>query len=64
MMVITSDTYPARNSKAQKKIYIKIDQNKLVVWYSGGNKDLNNFSYDPVSRDLVLNCSDDSRNGS
>ena len=64
MMVITSDTYPAkRNSKAQKKIYIPHeDQNKLVVWYSGGNKDLNSkYSYDPVSRNLVLNCNDDSR---
>ena len=64
MMVITSDTYPAtRNSKAQKKIYSPHeDQNQLVVWYSGGSKDLNsNYSYDPVGRDLVLNCSDDSR---
>ena len=64
MMVITSDTYPAkRNSKAQKKIYIpQEDQNKLVVWYSGGNKDLNSkYSYDPVSRNLLLNCNDDSR---
>ena len=64
MMVITSDTYPAkRNSKAQKKIYIPHeDQNKLVVWYSGGNKDLDSkYSYDPVSRNLLLNCNDDSR---
>ena len=64
MMVITSDTYPAkRNSKAQKKIYIPHeDQNKLVVWYSGGNNELDSkYSYDPVSRDLLLNCSDDSR---
>ncbi len=64
MMVITSDTYPAtRNSKAQKKIYRPHeDKSKLVVWYSGGYKGLNSkYSYDPVSRDLVLNCSDDSR---
>ena len=64
MMVITSDTYPAtRNSKAQKKIYSPHeDKSKLVVWYSGGYKGLNSkYSYDPVSRDLVLNCSDDSR---
>ena len=54
MMVITSDTIQQQETlKLQKKIYSPHeDQNKLVVWYSGGNKDLNsNYSYDPVSRD-------------
>ena len=64
MMVITSDTYPAkRNSKAQKKIYNpNEDSNKLVVWYSGGSMAHNSkYLYNSVSGDLILNCSDDSR---
>ena len=64
MMVITSDTYPAkRNSKAQKKIYNpNEDSNKLVVWYSGGSMAHNSkYLYNSVSGDLLLNCSDDSR---
>ena len=64
MMVITSDTYPAkRNSKAQKKIYNpNEDSNKLVVWYSGGSMAHNSkYLYNSVSRNLLLNCSDDSR---
>lgn len=64
MMVITSNTYPAiRNSKAQKQIYNPyVDQNKLVVWYSGGKLAKNSkYTYNAEERNLVLNCSDDSR---
>lgn len=64
MMVITSDTYPAkRNSKAQKKIYKNSLKNGcFTVWYKGRNdllgKDKNYLFKD---NDLIVNSSDDSR---
>lgn len=64
MMVITSETYPAkRNSKTQKRLYAPNENsNKLVVWYRGGNKlQDSKYFYDPVKRELLLNCSDNSR---
>ena len=64
MMVITSDTYPAkRNSNTQKKLYKKTENtNEMAVWYSGGGLDQNEkFVYDSLNRDLKLKCSDDSR---
>ena len=62
MMVITSDTYPAkRNSNTQKKLYKKTENtNEMAVWYSGGGLDQNEkFIYDSLNRDLKLKCSDD-----
>ena len=37
MMIITSDTYPAkRNSNTQKKLYKENkNTNEMAVWYSG-----------------------------
>lgn len=64
MMVITSDTYPAkRNSNTQKKLYKHSNNgNEMVVWYSGGGLDQKNkFIFDSFHRDLKLKCSDDSR---
>ena len=64
MMVITSDTYPAkRNSNTQKKLYKNSENtNEMTVWYSGGGLDQDEkFLYDSVNRDLKLKCSDDSR---
>ncbi len=64
MMVITSDTYPAkRNSNTQKKLYKHNENiNEMTVWYSGGGFDQNGkFLYDSHNRDLKLKCSDDSR---
>ena len=43
MMIISSDTYPAkRNSNTQKKLY-KHNENssEMAVWYSGGGLDQN-----------------------
>ena len=64
MMIITSDTYPAkRNSNTQKKLYKHNENaNEMAVWYSGGGLDQNEkFIYDSLNRDLKLKCSDDSR---
>ena len=64
MMVITSDTYPAkRNSNTQKKLYKNSENtNEMTVWYSGGGLDQDEkFLYDSVNRDLKLKCSDDTR---
>ncbi|MDB2532949.1 hypothetical protein N9X26_03215 [Candidatus Actinomarina sp.] len=63
MMVITSDTYPAnRNTRFQKKIYSKVGSSNFIVWYKG-NKNLRNknLKYMLDDRDLLLDCSDDTR---
>ena len=63
MMVITSDTYPAnRNTRFQKKIYSKAGSSNFIVWYKG-NKNLRNknIKYMLDDRDLLLDCSDDTR---
>tara|TARA_Y100000389_G_scaffold203953_1_gene254244 strand:+ start:1550 stop:2455 length:906 start_codon:yes stop_codon:yes gene_type:complete len=63
MMVITSDTYPAkRNSKAQKLIYKNKKNDFNAIWYKGNDSlMLPKQGYSLKNNDLVLNCSNDTR---
>ena len=60
--IISSNTHPAtRNIKAQKKIYLKFQQN--IFWYRQGNKDqLNGKKANLINNDLFLDISDDTLN--
>ena len=63
LMVISSNTYPAkRNSKTQQKIYKNKNNDFKAYWYKGIEKSEqlpNSFKLN--NEDLILNCSDDSR---
>ena len=63
LMVISSNTYPAmRNSKAQQKIYKKKNDDFQAYWYRGIEKNRQlTKSFELKNQDLILDCSDDSR---
>ena len=63
LMVISSNTYPAmRNSNAQQKIYKKKDNDFQAYWYRGIEKNRQlSKSFELKNQDLILDCSDDSR---
>ena len=60
--IISSNTHPAtRNINAQKKIYLKFQQN--IFWYRQGNKEqLNGKKANLINNDLFLDISDDTLN--
>ena len=63
MMIITSDTYPAKRNSNTQKNYISI-MKMPTKWQFGivvGLDQNNKFLYDSLNRDLKLKCSDDSR---
>ena len=61
VLLLSSNTYPsARNSKVQKDLFIKTN-NEEIYWYKQGSKNiLENFDAKLVDNDLFLNANDDS----